>query len=312
MNIIFDFALVVLGIVLLNLGANWLVDGSSKIAANLGVRPLLIGLTVVALGTSTPEFVVSVVAAVAENLDGMSIGNVIGSNIANIGLILGVSATMAPLAVDRQILKGDLVILGLVTLLLIAIAGNGVVSHWEGWLLLAAGVLFFWNVLHRANNDKKRNGNNVDKSDPTWTKSIIEVVGGLAILIASSNWLIVDHSVPIMEWLGVSDAVIGMTIIAIGTSLPELAASVASISKGQFEIGVGNVIGSNIINTLIVLGGVAAIKEINAVVNVELGVQLFMTLMLYPLFKTTGRLQRFVGAGLLVFYTIFILWSYIK
>lgn len=106
MNIIFDFALVVLGIVLLNLGANWLVDGSSKIAANLGVRPLLIGLTVVALGTSTPEFVVSVVAAVAENLDGMSIGNVIGSNIANIGLILGVSATMAPLAVDRQILKG--------------------------------------------------------------------------------------------------------------------------------------------------------------------------------------------------------------
>ncbi|KAA3658922.1 MAG: sodium:calcium antiporter [Calditrichaeota bacterium] len=310
MNITIDFALVALGIVLLNFGANWLVDGASKIAANLGVRPLLIGLTVVALGTSAPEFVVSVVAVVAEDLDGMSIGNIIGSNIANIGLILGVSACLGPLAVERRVFKKDLLVLGVVTLALIIIAGNGTVSHLEGWLLLAGGVAFFWSALHRANNDKKRNGNKINKNDPEWIKSTTHVVVGLALLIASSNWLIVDHSIPIMEWLGVSDAVIGMTIIAIGTSLPELAASVASMSKGQFEIGVGNVIGSNIINTLVVLGGVAAIREINAAVHIELGVQFFMTLMLYPLFKSSGTMQKSVGAGLLVFYTLFIVWSY--
>lgn len=311
MNISIDIALVVLGIILLNLGANWLVDGASNIAKNLGVQPLLVGLTVVALGTSAPEFVVSLVAVITEDMGGMSLGNIVGSNIANIGLILGVSAVMAPLAVDRKIIKRDLVILAIVTLLLIGIAGNDSVARWEGVLLLSAGILFFWDTLRRARKEHKNNPNNGKIRKRVWAKNIFHVIFGLALLIGSSNWLIVDHSIPIMSWLGVSDTVIGLTIIAIGTSLPELAASVASIAKGQFEIGVGNVIGSNIINTLIVLGGVASIREINAPMNIQLAVQFFMTLMLYPLFKLSGLTQRFIGGFLLTSYIIFIFWSFL-
>ncbi|KAA3616645.1 MAG: sodium:calcium antiporter [Calditrichaeota bacterium] len=311
MDITVDIGLVVIGIVLLNIGAQWLVDGSSQVAANLGVRPLLVGLTVVALGTSAPEFVVSLVAVITEDMDGMSIGNVIGSNIANIGLILGISALMAPLAVERKIIKHDLVILGIVTVLLMFIAGDEKVTQWEGCFLLLGGVFFFWHILHRAINEQRAQPvkNNVRKR--VWAKNILYIVFGLGLLIGSSNWLIVDHSIPIMEWLGVSDAVIGLTIIAIGTSLPELAAAVASISKGQFEIGVGNVIGSNIINTLIVLGGVAAIREINAAMGMQLAVQFLMTLMLYPLFKLSGRLQTSTGGFLLIGYIVFIAWSFL-
>ncbi len=310
MNITLDIALVILGIVLLNLGANWLVDGASNIAVNLGVRPLLVGLTVVALGTSAPEFVVSLVAVITKDMDGMSIGNIVGSNIANIGLILGVSAVMVPLAVDRKIIKRDLVILAIVTLLLIGIAGNDSVTRREGALLLFGGVLFFTDMLRRARKEHRNNPQNDKVRKRVWAKNIFLVVFGLAVLIGSSNWLIVDHSIPIMAWLGVSDTVIGLTIIAIGTSLPELAASVASIAKGHFEIGVGNVIGSNIINTLIVLGGVASIREINASMNIQLAVQFFMTLMLYPLFKLSGPAQRFVGGFLLTAYIVFIVWSF--
>ena len=311
MHIIIDFALVIVGIFILNIGANLLVDGSANIAKALGVRPLLVGLTVVAVGTSAPEFVVSLFAVLSGNLDGMSLGNIVGSNIANIGLILGVSALLGPLAVERKIFKHDLVILGIVTAILIIFAWNGQISRFEGVVLFAGGLAFFWNVISRARNDNNRNGSNGQSSEHSTFSNTLRIIGGLALLIISSRWLIVDHSLPIMKWLGVSDVVIGLTIIAIGTSLPELAAAVASILKNHTEIGVGNVIGSNIINTLIVLGAVASIRDINAQLNYQLCVQAGMTLMLYPLFKYS-KYQKLTGAILLVGFVSFIIWEYLR
>jgi len=245
----------IFGLGLLVWGADRFVDGSAAIAKNLHVPPLVIGLTIVSLGTSLPEMIVSGMAAFDGNRD-LGIGNVLGSNIANIGLVLGVTALITPFAVRSIILKREIPVLFLVTFLAFALMADGDLSQFDGGCLIAAMVLFLIWITSVAMRDRH------DPLVEEFTESISDKMNmrasmmwfciGLVVLFVSSK-MVVWGAIEIAHSFGVSDLIIGLTIVAIGTSLPELVASVASALKNEADLAIGNVIGSNIFNLLLVL-----------------------------------------------------------
>ncbi len=257
------------GLALILFGANWLTDGSAAIARRWGVSDLVVGLTVVAFGTSAPELVISVMSAINGNA-GLAIGNVVGSNIFNIFAIIGVTALVAPIKIERTILTKDIPLVLLSALALLAMgnaklldgAGENMVTRVDGILLLLFFAIFMRHTFSAAHNA-------VESTDTTDTqvtpmpilKSVLFVAAGLAGLIFGGN-LFVDGASAIASSLGVSDAVIGLTIVAAGTSLPELATSVTAAAKGKPGMAIGNVIGSNIFNIFFVLGTSATIRPL--------------------------------------------------
>jgi len=248
-------AMLLVGLGLLVWSADRFVDGSAAIAKNLHVPPLVIGLTIVSLGTSLPEMIVSGMAAFDGNRD-LGIGNVLGSNIANIGLVLGVTALITPFAVRSIILKREIPVLFLVTFLAFALMSDGDLSQFDGSCLIVAMVLFLIWITSVAMRDRH------DPLVEDFTESIPDKMNmkasmlwffiGLVVLFISSK-MVVWGAVEIAHSFGVSDLIIGLTIVAIGTSLPELVASVASALKNEADLAIGNVIGSNIFNLLLVL-----------------------------------------------------------
>jgi cation:H+ antiporter len=253
---IFGSILVLAGLLLLYYGAEYLVTGSSRLALSLGVRPLVVGLTVVAFATSMPELLVSLFAA-ARGASSMAAGNVIGSNIANIGLILGVAALIAPIVVARSTLMREVPIMVAASLGLYIVAFDGVLSFFNGLVLFCCLLLFmFYCVMTAREPLVPEDGEVVQavtEASANRGKNIVLVLLGMAGLGVGAE-LMVRGAVMIATLLGVSELIIGLSIVALGTSLPELAASVMSAWKGEMDISVGNVIGSNIFNVLFVLG----------------------------------------------------------
>ena len=259
MDILLNSALVVVGIAMLCFGGNWLVSGGVKIAKKLRISNLIIGMTVVAYGTSTPELAASI-AAGSEHSE-IILGNVIGSNITNIGLVVGIAAIMLPLMLERNTIRKEIPIMIGVSFLLIILSLDGDVSIYDGILLLA--IMIGYTVVTIKNISKQRNE---IKEEPTIENNFYLKSFGLLgigiILLYFGSILTVDNAVILAKEFGLSEKVIGLTVIAIGTSLPELITSVIAIRKGHTDIGVGNIVGSNLYNILLILGLSATIGSI--------------------------------------------------
>lgn len=250
--------LLVIGLILLVWSADKLVYGSAAIARNFGISPLVIGMTILAMGSSAPEMMVSATAALSDKTD-TAVGNVLGSNIANIALILGITALIKPLSISSAVLRRELPLMIAVTVLAGFLLRDNHLGFGEGVLLFALFGVFILGMLHISRMEKKRGDNLLDEheseipDDVPNRKALFWLVFGLVLLPVSAD-LLVDNAVIIAKYFGMSDLVIGLTIIAIGTSLPELAASLAGALKGEDDMAVGNIIGSNVFNILAVMG----------------------------------------------------------
>ncbi len=308
-------ALVIAGLIILVWSADRFVDGASGIAAYLGMPPLLIGMIIVGFGTSAPEMFVSAMSAVKGN-PGIAIGNAYGSNITNIALILGITSLIAPIKVKSAVLRRELPILTAATLLAAWQIHDGEITRIEAAMLLTVfACLIAWSVWQSINRKPDEFSAEVEdmlkeKSRP-FGRSLFSLSAGLVLLIASSH-LLVTGAVKIATSLGVSDLVIGLTVVAIGTSLPELASSIAAARKGEHEIALGNVIGSNLFNTMAVVGIAGSVRPFRVSPEVftrDMSVMLVLTISLFLTgwgFKgRQGRINRFEGGGLVLIYAAY-------
>ena len=306
---------VILGLIVLVWSADKFVDGAVGVAEFCGMSTLLIGMVVVGFGTSAPELTVSAISASQGNPE-LALGNAYGSNIANIALILGATALISPILMQRSVLRGDLPILLAVSVLSIILVWDGSVARWNGILLLAvfaaAMAYSIRRELRKAKLEKSESqSGNVDIAEPkkaSLGKSVFWLLLGLVLLVVSSRAL-VWGAVEIARTLGVSDLLIGLTIVAIGTSLPELASSIAAARKGENDLALGNIIGSNLFNTLAVVGIAATISPMDeiekAVTYRDMPLMIALTVALIVLGfrrKGDGRLNRIAGAILLAVY----------
>jgi cation:H+ antiporter len=300
-------------LLLLFAGAEALVRGSASLGLRAGLGPLVVGLTIVAFGTSSPELVVSINSALAGQGD-LAVGNVLGSNSFNIAVILGLTALVCPIPVHQQILKVDAPVALLVALLLPLLLLNGALSRLEG-LLLFAGILGYTAMnlalARRQPAATSDPGPALAAATPSGSvaRDVAMVIGGLAVLVLGSR-LLVDHSVAVATALGVSEAVIGLTIVAAGTSMPELATSLVAALRKQPDIAIGNVIGSNVFNVLGILGAAALVAPMQApgVSMVDVGAVILFTLLLLPLLFTGRLLHRAEGVLLLALYGGYLFW----
>ena len=298
---------IVLALGILFLGANSLVKGAASLAERLGVSTLVVGLTVVSFGTSMPELIVSTQAAL-NGFGGISIGNVIGSNIVNIGLILGLSAIMLPLKADMQLIRFDTPIMLLSTLVFFIFFLDNQIGRLEGLVFLLAIVSYtVFNVI-KSKKENKENvieefNQSVPKVSRHWGLDLLFIVFGLGALIFGSDFLF-KNAVGLARMLGRSDAVIGLTIVAIGTGMPELATSVVAAIRKQPDIAIGNIVGSNIFNILGILGVTALIKPISSaeITWIDTLVMIILSLLLLPFIKSGFTLRRWEGALLLLIY----------
>ena len=299
------------GFILLVWGADRLVAGASATARNLGVSPLVIGLTIVAFGTSAPELVVSAMAAFQGNA-GLAVGNAIGSNIANIGLILGITALIYPLRVESEILKREYPLLMLIMVGSFIMAADLVYDRTEGWLMLSGlAALIIWMVrfgLRRGPQDPLAEEFAAEiPSDMPMRVAVMWLLIGLVILPLSSHFL-VQGAVSIAQSLAVSDAVIGLTIVAFGTSLPELAAALTSALRKEDDLAIGTVIGSNMFNILGVLGIAATISPVHVdelMLKQDFPVMFLLTVLLFFMaygISGPGKISRNSGGLLLAIY----------
>ncbi len=251
-----------LGLVILYFGAEWLIKGASSLAVGFGIPPLVVGLTVVALGTSLPEFMTNFIAALGGN-DGLALGNIIGSNIANVGLILGTSAVLVPLAVAPSTLKREYPIMLGVLVMFYLLALNGTIGRYDGAILIAGLVAFLGYLVH----DVRRRGVGAGEvmaspelTMPGWKKVLLLIAGIIGLALGAH--LMVNSAVEIAKLFGIDPIIVGLTIVAVGTSLPELAASLVGVFRNETDLAVGNVIGSNLLNVLFVVGTVAFVQPL--------------------------------------------------
>ncbi len=298
------------GLLLLYYGAEYLVSGSSRLALSYGVRPLVIGMTIVAFATSMPELMVSLFAAVKGSSD-IASGNIIGSNIANIGLILGVAALLSPMAVARTTLSREIPFMIGASVLMLLFALDGALSFIDGLILFVLLLGFLVYCLRSAREkgfDPPVSDEVTELERKTRNKDLLYIIIGIAGLGFGAE-LMVRSAVTIARSMGVSELVIGMSIVALGTSLPELAASVMSACKGEMDISVGNVIGSNIFNILFVLGVCPMVRSLPvdpSVLRFQLPVMLVFSVALIPLIYHRFQISRAKGALLLCAYLVFI------
>ncbi|MFQ5650668.1 MAG: calcium/sodium antiporter [bacterium] len=306
-------ALFLVGLVFLFSGGHMLVDGSSKLARTLGINSMIIGLTVVALGTSMPEFLVSLVAALRGNTD-VALGNIIGSNVSNIGLILGLSALARPIAVQLHLLRIEVPLMIAISIYFWVICATGLeLSRLDG-LSLALGFIGYLVVVIAG----ARKGSRVhdEKFAPLrarkWpiARDVIFILLGILGLSYGATW-VVNSAVEISHRVGVSELVLGLTVVALGTSLPELATSVVAAIKKEGDISLGNIIGSNIFNMMAVAGPSALVHPLPVSEELrrnQLPVMVALTVILLPLLRTGRKISRLEGAFLLVSYCIIVVW----
>ena len=298
-------AVLISGIVVLYFGAEWLVRGASKLASSLGVSPIVVGLTVVSLGTSAPELVVCVVAALQGN-PGLAIGNVMGSNLANIGLILGLTSLVHPLGVNHRVVWREMPIMLLITFSIYPIAFDRVLSRMDGFILLVTLLAYLFWVFRSGHPEEieSSNGPRDSTTSVVSLKDIGQVALGSTFLVLG-GYCIVTGAVEVASTLGVSEVIIGLTVVAIGTSLPELATSLVAAMRQEVDIAVGNIIGSNVFNLTAILGTTAVVRPImipETVLSRELAGVVFMSLLLLPILRSGWQIKRWEGALLLTAY----------
>jgi len=308
---------IIASLVLLYFGASWLVKGSSSLALNAGVSPLVAGLTVVAFGTSSPELVVSVSAAISGH-GNIAIGNVIGSNLFNICIILGIPALVAPIKIKMQLLKIDIPILIFTTLGFMLFFVDRNISRTEGSILVSGIVLYTLMNIILSNREKNADvlaefDEAVTAQKTIWYLSAGMVLAGIGILVAGSE-LLVKGAVVIARSLGVGETIISLTIIAAGTSLPELASSIVATFKKEYDIAIGNIIGSTIFNILGIIGISSMINPLSAMAisNIDLYVMMGVTLLLVPFFRTNYTLKRDEGIFMIGIYLIYMFYLWPK
>lgn len=317
--------LIILGLIALVAGGEILVRGASTLAAAARVPPLVIGLTVVAFGTSAPELAVSLQACFAEgNKSDLAVGNVVGSNISNVLLILGFSAIFFPLSVHLRLFKLDLPVMIAAALGLWVLGLDGELTRVDGLLFVVAMLGYFWWTVTQGRRESRRLAAEFEdmlpEGDPTAIKSVInsiaQFVGGLLLLVLGADWL-VDGCSRLAAMFGVSELVIGLTVVAVGTSLPELVTSIVAALRGHRDLAVGNVVGSNILNVLAVLGITAAAAPHGVQVNpravsFDIPVMIAVSLACLPVFLSGLSITRSEGAvlfALFIAYTAFLVWS---
>jgi cation:H+ antiporter len=302
MNIIY----IVFGIIMVLWGAGKLTDGATSLAARMNIPPIVIGLTVVAMGTSMPEFFISFISALKGTTD-LAVGNVVGSNIFNAMLIVGTAALVAPMTILKSTVKKDIPFAILASAMLIPMTLDGNISRLDAALLFVVFIAFMVYTVRSAKNGKSQDEAEA-KQMPVW-QAIAFFILGLACLIVGSN-LFVDGATEVASLLGVSEAVIGLTIVAGGTSLPELATSVVAARKGQSAIAMGNVIGSNVMNILMILGvtGLIHPMAIQGITWLDLSVMLVSVLLLWLFSFTKYTVARWEGAVLVILFLGYMTW----
>ncbi len=306
------FIYILVGFVALFYGAEFLVKGASEISLKLGISPLVVGLTVVAFGTSAPELLVCLQAN-ANGMPDQAFGTIIGSNICNIALILGIAALIQPIEIHRQIIRREIPILMAASLVFVLMLLDKEILRWEGCVLFAGIVAYVISSL-RESKDEVGADDSGDFSEEEIVKarnsgmaeialSLFRILGGLAALKYGSSWL-VEHGSIVADEFGVSQAIIGLILLAFGTSLPELATSIVASRKGQGDIVTGNAVGSCIFNILAIIGITAMVKSLTATnINwLDMGVMLGVLVVIAPMMWSRGKLNRIEGFFLLVFY----------
>jgi cation:H+ antiporter len=304
MTMTINFLLIILGVAMVLMGADRLTDGASALARRMGVPEFIVGLTVVAAGTSAPELFVSMVSALKGTPD-MAVGNVVGSNIMNSMLIVGAAAMTAPITISKRTVQKDLPFTVLASLLMLVLTVNGGLSRIDGILMLLVFALFMFVSIRSA---EKRYETYDERPIPIW-KNLFFVVGGLALLLVGSN-IFVDSASDVAYAFGISEGVVGLTVVAGGTSLPELATSVVAARKGQSAIAIGNVIGSNVFNILLILGLTATITplEIEGITTIDMAVMLLSVSLVWLFSCTRFKVERWEGATLVVGYLAYVAW----
>jgi cation:H+ antiporter len=310
--------LFVIGLGYLILGAESLVRGASRLAAVIGISPLVIGLTVVAFGTSSPELAVSIKSALSGQPN-IALGNVVGSNIFNVLFILGLSALIVPLVVSQQLVRLDVPLMIALSVIVLILSLDQTLSRIDGIMLVTGLIIYIWFLFYQSSRETTAVRQEYAKEfvpeervrDNT-IKNIGLVLGGLVLLVLGSRWL-VDSAVSFAQYLGVSELVIGLTIIAAGTSLPEVVTSVIAVIRGERDIAVGNVVGSNIFNIMGVLGFASivaptGIEVSTAVIGFDIPVMIAVALACLPIFFTGGVISRQEGALLLGYYIAYTLY----
>ncbi len=306
MDILLQFLLLAAGFVMLAKGADWFVEGAAGIAMRFGIPQLVIGLTIVAMGTSAPEAAVSIAAALKGNVD-ITIGNIVGSNILNILVILGLAAAIVPLAVAKSTVRIEMPFMLAVTALLFYQGRDGTITLADGGVLLlafAVYMMYLYTMAMKSNVDTS-----ADEPGLPLSRCLLGAAGGLALIIAGSD-VTVGAATAIATYAGLSERFIGLTIVALGTSLPELFTSVAAARRGNADIAIGNIVGSNIFNILFVVGLSALIVDIPyaAAFDFDTAVAIGAALLLWLCVLRTQRLQRWAGVVMLACYAAYLAW----
>lgn len=313
------YILLIIGFVLLIKGADFFVDGASGIAHLMRISPLLVGLTIVAFGTSAPEATVSIIAAVGGSSD-ISIGNIVGSNILNASLIVGVAAFLYPLKVETQTIKKEIPFTllsgGVLLILMSDIVLRGLGNHLDrsdGLILLVFLSIFLYYVFEVAKNNREQTHRDVEPSGESWGKSLLFILGGLVGILFGGN-MVVTNATTIAYSLGMSEALVGLTVIAIGTSLPELVTSITAALKKQSEIALGNIVGSNIFNILFVLGITSTISPlaVNDKVFADVFVMLILTVLLLIFSRTNFKIGKREGIVLVIAYILYLVYIILR
>lgn len=308
-----DVIVFAVGLVFLTVGAKILVDGASRIALAMGVSPLVVGMSIIAFGTSAPEFVFNLTSSTT-NASDLAIGNIVGSNIANIALILGITGILKPIHISASVIRKEYVFMAMTAFMLFALSLDGSISRTDGGILAVIFIGFlYWLFKSGKVAEDAEILDEIEKPKPDLLRNGLFIVGGLAGLIYGAD-LMVESATSIALSLGISEMVIGVTIVAIGTSLPELAASVAAIIKKENDISLGNIVGSNIFNVLFVIGFVALFAPLTVsdiwTLPFHMPFMLVVVLLIVPLYVISKQINRTGGLVLLISYAVYLYFNY--
>ncbi len=305
-----DILLFLVGLVLLYFGAEFLVAGASAVALGLGITPLIVGLTVVAFGTSSPELLVCLMAAF-KHTDDISVGNILGSNIANIALILGCSSLVRPLEVHVQAVRREFPVMAVASIMMVLVCLDGTITRVEGGILVLSMLFYLMYTLVSARKESQEplGESEFDDADTAHPMANYARIAGGIVGLSGGAYLMVESATTIARAMGIPELVIGITVVALGTSLPELATSVVAAYRDESDISVGNVIGSNIFNIFLVLGLASMIVPITVgpqAVHVDMWVMLGVALGIWPILRTGHKVSRLEGVLMLLFYATYV------
>ncbi|OIO59231.1 MAG: sodium:calcium antiporter [Verrucomicrobia bacterium CG_4_10_14_3_um_filter_43_23] len=312
LSILLLVLIIVIGLAFLYGGGEWLCRGGTSLALRFHVAPLVVGLTIVAMATSLPELVTSLISAY-KGSPGIAVGNIVGSNIANVGLILGIAAMMWPMQIHARIIRLEMPILVGVSILLMAFAANGTIQRWQGIVLLVIFIVYIVYITKEALKEKqsvkKSIEHEVKEHEVKSVRTIVFFLIGGAVALWLGAELLVNASIETARRAGISEDFIGLTVVAVGTSLPELATSVVAAMRKESDICAGNLVGSNLFNILFIGGTVSTLYPLTVsmrMVAVDFSIMILLTLLIWKFFVTDKEVTRKEGALLVIFYIGFI------